>query len=122
MRIIRSAEVTALSADVPPGEAALRAEWLEGPFTADRLDVGMVTISPGGATPPHVHLGGQVLVVTAGEGFIEAGGERHTILPGDVVVCPPGEEHVHGASDAHHLAHLTITTGRYTFPGQSPPD
>ena len=111
--------MAALSADLPADDAALHAEWIEGPFTSDRLDVGMVTMSPGGATPPHVHLGGQVLVVTAGEGFIETGGERHTIRTGDVVVCPPGEEHVHGASDAHHLAHLTITTGSYTFPGLS---
>lgn len=118
MRIITNSELAALSEVLPTADAPLLAEWLEGPFTSDRLDVGMVTMRPGGATPRHVHLGGQVLVVTAGEGFVETGGERHAIRAGDVVVCPPGEEHVHGASDDHPLAHLTITTGNYTFPGQ----
>jgi quercetin dioxygenase-like cupin family protein len=116
MKIIKQAEVQTLSEVTPDEGAWLRAEWIEGPFNSNRLDVGMVTMNPGGATPAHVHLGGQVLVVTSGEGFIETGGERHIITTGDVVVCPPGEEHVHGASDHHHLSHLTITTGPYTFP------
>jgi quercetin dioxygenase-like cupin family protein len=89
---------------------------LEGPFNADRLDVGMVTMSPGGVTPPHVHIGGQVLVVTAGRGFVEADGARHTVAPGDVVICPPGELHVHGALADQPFAHFTVTTGGYTFP------
>ena len=116
MRIIRGAEVESLSADLPLDPGRLSANWLEGPFTADRLDVGMITMSPGGATPRHVHEGGQVLIVTAGRGFVEVDGERHEITVGDVVVCPPGEEHVHGAADDHHLAHLTVTTGSYWFP------
>jgi len=76
----------------------------------------MVTMRPGFATPPHVHLGGQVLVVTAGEGFVETGGVRHSIGVGDIVVCPAGEEHVHGASETAHIARLSITTGSYTIP------
>jgi quercetin dioxygenase-like cupin family protein len=116
VKIVTAAELAAMSADTPAELGVLRPNWLEGPFTADRLDVGMVTMSPGGTTPPHTHIGGQVLVVTAGRGFIQTGDDRRTIEPGDVVICPPGELHVHGALGDRPLAHLTVTTGGYTFP------
>lgn len=109
-------DVEALSVDAPAPRGELHAHWLEGPFNDDRLDVGLVTMSPGGATPRHTHIGGQVLVVTAGRGFIEADGDRQLLGPGDVVVCPPGETHVHGALENEPLAHLTITTRGYSLP------
>ena len=112
MKLTRKAEVDELSQLAPPG---LTPTWLEGPFTADRLDVGVVTMSPGAATPPHVHIGGQVLVVTHGHGFVEANGDRQTLSPGDVVVSPPGESHVHGALDDESFTHISVTTGGYTL-------
>jgi quercetin dioxygenase-like cupin family protein len=115
MRIVRSDEVEALSGDVPAEPSTLLPHWLEGPFNGDRLDVGMVTLSAGGATPPHVHIGGQVIVVTAGNGYVDVGGERHELGPGDVVITPPGEEHVHGALPGESFSHLTVTTGGYSF-------
>ena len=39
------------------------------------------------------------------------------LSPGDVVSCPPGELHTHGAAGDSHFSHLTVTTGGYTFPG-----
>jgi quercetin dioxygenase-like cupin family protein len=120
MRVLRAAEVATLATQVPDTPGEVRPQWLEGPFNADRLDVAMVTVSPGGVTPPHVHLGGQILIVTAGRGFVETDGERCTIEPGDVVVCPPGELHVHGAVEDQPLAHLTVTTGGYRFPDPPP--
>jgi quercetin dioxygenase-like cupin family protein len=125
MKIVSAAEMAAKSARVPAEPGQLLPDWIEGPHNGDQLDVGVVTMSPGGVTPPHVHIGGQVLVVTAGRGFVEADGHRHTIEAGDVVVCPPGEEHVHGALGDSPLAHLTITTRGYTFPeatGSAPVD
>ena len=113
MRIVRADEVAELSADVPADPGVLQPHWLDGPANGDRLDVGMITLSPGGITPPHIHIGGQVMIVTAGLGFVEVDGHRHTIEPGDVVICPPGERHTHGALDDHTLSHLTITTGGY---------
>jgi quercetin dioxygenase-like cupin family protein len=116
MRIVRAEEAAALAADVPEEPGRLAPAWLEGPHNGDRLDVGMVTASPGGVTPPHVHLGGQVMVVTAGRGFVETAGNRVEIGAGDVVICQPGELHTHGALDDSPLSHLTVTTGGYTFP------
>ncbi|TFV88925.1 cupin domain-containing protein [Blastococcus sp. CT_GayMR16] len=72
-----------------------------------------MTFAPGAATPLHMHREGQVLVVTAGEGFVEAGGERLEIGPGDVVLAAPGEWHVHGAAAQVGLVHVSVTTGAH---------
>jgi quercetin dioxygenase-like cupin family protein len=104
---------------VPDESGRLVPAWLEGPYSADQLDVGIVTASHRGTTPPHVHLGGQVIVVTAGRGFVETADQRVEVGPGDVVICPPGEPHTHGALDDQPFSHLSVTTGPYTFPGQA---
>ena len=116
MRVIRADELaTAPTEEVaPPGQLAVN--WVQGPSWSEALDVGLVNIGPGGQTPPHEHHGGQVMVVVSGRGFVETGGERVEINPGDVVVCPPGELHVHGALPDGSMSHLTVTTGAYTFP------
>jgi quercetin dioxygenase-like cupin family protein len=113
MRILPSGEVDQLAKDIPPEPSTLLPHWLEGPFNRDRLDVGLVTMSAGGATPPHIHIGGQVLLVTSGRGFVDTAGARHEVGPGDVVICAPGEEHVHGALDDGPFSHITVTTGGY---------
>jgi quercetin dioxygenase-like cupin family protein len=115
VRVIRAKDLAEMGGREPAADGP-NVNWLEGPFTADRLDLGMVTLRPGAAAPPHVHLGGQIMVVTAGRGFVESAGERLTMETGDVVVCPPGELHTHGALDDGPLAHLTITTGAHTGP------
>jgi quercetin dioxygenase-like cupin family protein len=55
------------------------------------------------------------MVVTGGRGFVETAGERVEVGRGDVVICPPGELHTHGACDDSSFSHLTVTTGGYTF-------
>lgn len=119
MKHVPADEMAELSLDIPEA-GQLRPHWLEGPHTADRLDVGLMTLGPGGVTPPHVHLGGQVMVVVDGRGFVETGGTVVELGPGDVVICEPGELHTHGALDGESFAHLTVTTGTYTFP--TPPE
>lgn len=118
MKLIRSSELAApTDPAVPAGELAVN--WLSGPAFADVLDVGLVNVGPGGQTSPHEHHGGQVMVVVSGRGFVECEGQRVEIGSGDVVVCPPGEMHVHGASPDESLTHLTVSTGSYSFPGSS---
>jgi quercetin dioxygenase-like cupin family protein len=115
MKILRAGEVNELSKVLPEAGTGLNVNWLEGPVNGAQLDVGLVTLKEG-ATPPHRHIGGQVIVVLSGEGFVETGEQRITIGPGDVVVCPPGELHTHGSQGDGPMAHLTVTTGGYDFP------
>jgi quercetin dioxygenase-like cupin family protein len=48
--------------------------------------------------------------VTDGLGWVqEAGGTKQEIKPGDVVWCPPGVKHWHGATATIAMRHIAIT-------------
>lgn len=69
--------------------------------------VGNVTFEPGCRNNWHSHVGGQLLFVTAGEGYYQAEGEPAIRLKaGDVVNIPAGVKHWHGASDDSWFVHL----------------
>ena len=68
-----------------------------------------VTFEPGAHTAWHTHPKGQVLVVTAGSGWVQPwGGRAQDIRPGDVVRIPPGQKHWHGASATTALTHIAL--------------
>jgi quercetin dioxygenase-like cupin family protein len=68
-----------------------------------------VTFEPGARSAWHTHLLGQTLIVTAGRGRVQNwGGQIEEILPGDVVWCPPGEKHWHGAAPTIAMTHISI--------------
>jgi quercetin dioxygenase-like cupin family protein len=68
-----------------------------------------VTFEPGARSAWHTHLLGQTLIVTAGHGRVQNwGGQIEEILPGDVVWCPPGEKHWHGAAPTTAMTHISI--------------
>jgi quercetin dioxygenase-like cupin family protein len=68
-----------------------------------------VTFEPGSRTAWHTHPLGQTLLVTAGCGLVQCwGGPVRRIRPGDVVSCPPGEKHWHGATAATAMTHIAI--------------
>jgi len=69
-----------------------------------------VTFEPGARSAWHTHPAGQRLVVTSGVGLTQEWGKPvQEIHPGDVVVCPPGVKHWHGASPASAMTHLATT-------------
>lgn len=71
---------------------------------------GSVTFEPGARTAWHTHPVGQHLIVTAGVGRTQQwGGSVEEIKPGDVVWCPPGVKHWHGASPNTAMTHIAIT-------------
>lgn len=73
------------------------------------VSVGRVTFEPGARTAWHTHPAGQILIVTAGTGWIQQwGGKRRTIREGDVVWIPPGVKHWHGASATDSMTHIAI--------------
>jgi quercetin dioxygenase-like cupin family protein len=70
----------------------------------------MVTFEPGARSAWHTHPKGQRLVVISGVGLTqEWGGRVQVIRPGDVVSCPPGVKHWHGASPTTAMTHLAVT-------------
>src|SRR6266498_4877197 len=68
-----------------------------------------VTFEPGARTAWHTHPLGQTLIVTSGCGWVQSeGGTKEEIRPGDVVWCPPGEKHWHGATSTTAMTHIAI--------------
>jgi quercetin dioxygenase-like cupin family protein len=69
-----------------------------------------VSFEPGARSAWHVHPAGQHLIVTAGVGWTqEWGGPVTEIRQGDIVWCPPGVKHWHGASPTSGLSHIALT-------------
>ena len=72
-------------------------------------EASLVTFEPGARTAWHTHPLGQRLVVTSGCGWVQCqGGSKREIRAGDVVVCPPGEKHWHGATATTAMSHIAI--------------
>lgn len=71
--------------------------------------IGNVTFDAGARTNWHKHSGGQILLVTAGEGrYQEKGKDIQILKKGDVVKIPPNVEHWHGAAHDSNFAHISI--------------
>ena len=76
---------------------------------ASRLFVAQVRFTPGAHTFWHSHPHGQTLHCTDGVGFVSTRDGRVLVLrPGETVWTPPGEEHWHGATREHLMAHLAM--------------
>jgi quercetin dioxygenase-like cupin family protein len=69
----------------------------------------LVTFEPGARTAWHTHPLGQTLIVTSGLGWTQCwGGPIEEIRPGDVLSCPPGVKHWHGATPTTAMSHIAI--------------
>ena len=74
-----------------------------------RVQGASVTFEPAARSAWHSHPVGQTLIVTAGRGFVQSwGGPVVEIHPWDVVSCPPGENHWHGATHDSAMTHIAI--------------
>lgn len=87
----------------------VRIETLFEASQPSRVHGSSVTFEPGARTAWHTHPLGQTLIVTAGSGLVQPWGKPvKKILPGDVVQCPPGEKHWHGATANTAMTHIAI--------------
>jgi len=69
-----------------------------------------VSFEPGARSAWHTHPAGQRLVVTSGVGLTQEWGKPvQKIHVGDVVVCPAGVKHWHGAAPHSAMTHLAVT-------------
>jgi quercetin dioxygenase-like cupin family protein len=74
-----------------------------------RVTAASVTFEPCARSNWHTHPLGQTLIVTAGCGLVQSwGGPVRKIRPGDVVWCPPGEKHWHGATATTAMTHVAV--------------
>ena len=70
----------------------------------------LVTFEPGARSAWHTHPAGQRLVVVSGVGLTQEWGKRvQEIRSGDVIWCPPGVKHWHGAAPTTAMTHLAVT-------------
>jgi quercetin dioxygenase-like cupin family protein len=78
---------------------------------------GLVSFAPRARTAWHTHPAGQMLIVTAGKGWVQQEGQpRREIVPGDVVWIPAGVRHWHGGTSTNSMSHLAVT---YNLDGKS---
>jgi quercetin dioxygenase-like cupin family protein len=93
-------------------------QWFTGTVRLDplhaapepaRVSAASVTFEPGARSNWHTHPLGQILVVTAGCGWSQCEGEPIAeIRAGDVIWCPPGHKHWHGATPSTAMTHIAI--------------
>ena len=85
---------------------------IEMPFQADepgRAGGAIVTFEPGARTAWHTHPLGQTLIVTSGVGWTRCeGGPKVEIRAGDVIWCPVGHRHWHGATPTTAMTHIAV--------------
>ena len=88
----------------------VRRDGLIGSEPPGRVNTGLVTFEPGARTAWHTHPAGQILIITAGRGWVQSkGGPRQEVAPGDAVWFPAGEKHWHGAADTTAMTHIAVT-------------
>lgn len=95
------------------------AEYFTGQVRVDPLypatdeinaSAAYVSFEAGARSAWHTHPAGQRLVVTSGIGRVQEWGKPiQEIRPGDVIVCPPGVKHWHGAAPTSPMTHLAVT-------------
>ena len=78
-----------------------------------RMSVTLVRFTPGAHTNWHSHAVGQTLHVTEGVGLVGTrDGQVLRVRAGDTIICPPDEDHWHGAAADTFISHLAMLESR----------
>lgn len=81
-----------------------------------------IVFAPGSRSSWHSH-GGMVIIGTGGVGYYQEEGKPAQIIrKGDVVECPEGVRHWHGAAPDSWFSQIVIFNSRYTPPEGAAPD
>ncbi|MFF9126645.1 cupin domain-containing protein [Streptomyces sp. NPDC014889] len=82
------------------------------PSEPGRLAAALVRFTPGARTNWHSHAKGQTLYITDGVGLVGTrDGDVVRASAGQIVMCPAGEEHWHGATGTTFMAHIAMLVG-----------
>ncbi len=73
------------------------------------LTVSIVNFGKGVRNKFHIHDGDQVLIITAGKGYVATEKEKKVVTVGDIVWFPAGEKHWHGATEDSAFSQIFVT-------------
>jgi quercetin dioxygenase-like cupin family protein len=109
MQLQRAGDQPSIKGPAEYFTGTVRIDPLNSAPPPSRVSCASVTFEPGARSNWHTHPLGQTLVVTAGCGWTQCeGGPVVEIRAGDVVWCPPGHRHWHGATPTTAVAHIAI--------------
>jgi len=109
LRITRAGSLPSGRGPAETFTGSVRVDRLFPATAPSRMSGGLVTFEPGARSAWHTHPVGQVLIVTAGLGWVQReGGPVEEIRPSDVVWIPPGVKHWHGATATTGMPHIAI--------------
>lgn len=110
MRIYRAGTAPSGKAPAENFSGTVRRDPLIQSEAPGRVSTGFVTFEPGARTAWHSHPAGQILIITAGRGWVgRKGGPRAEVTPGDAVWFAADEIHWHGATATTAMTHIAIT-------------
>jgi quercetin dioxygenase-like cupin family protein len=90
--------------------------WADPILSQPNITILNVMFTPCARTHWHTHEDGQLLTVTAGSGWIcDKDGEPQKLNVGDIVWCPPGTTHWHGADKDSYMIHTAVTHGKMNW-------
>jgi quercetin dioxygenase-like cupin family protein len=109
MEIIRNGSQHSVNGAAEYFTGNVRIDWQFQHGGESRMAGASVTFEPGARSAWHTHPLGQTLIVTAGRGWTQCeGGPIVEIHVGDVLWCPPGHRHWHGATSTSAMTHIAI--------------
>ena len=83
---------------------------LNKPDSNLNISLAQATFAPGAKLDWHIHPAGQYLLITAGTGYYQERGKPIQIVhKGDIIECPPGVEHWHGAAPNSAFSYIGVT-------------
>ncbi|HKR75990.1 MAG TPA: cupin domain-containing protein [Rhodanobacter sp.] len=109
MKIVRNGSQASMKGPAEYFTGSVRVDPLAATEAPARVACASVTFEPGARSAWHTHPLGQVLIVTAGCGWTQCNGEPiEEIRAGDVIWCPPGHRHWHGATPTTAMTHIAV--------------
>jgi len=84
-------------------------ELSQGDATFDST-IAQAVYGPNARLYWHIHPGGQVLLITEGEGFYQERGQPiRKVHKGEIIRCQPGVEHWHGSTPTSSFTYIAVT-------------